>query len=1033
MTDQIEAIDALQEQLRRARAGRDAGKEVDTLLSIGKLSLSDDPGGAHMHFRLAEKVAKKASLEDRLHEAFGGQGRVARRQGDYAGAIEKFLAAEKAAISCGQPVDAGWWTLQRAASLRDAGDTAAAAAAIQEAEACIRPKTDAPSSLLGSVNLFDSHQMLAVAELEGQIGLTAMAEGDPEAAEEAYRNAVDLAEGAESSSDVAVWATNLGNACARRRSYSEALRHYEMAIRAAKEEDDERRLAISAQQMAACYANAHRLAEGGTRLLDIADSLENLSAQFRVVELAMFLFENGVEIEKYAATARRAQELAVKLALPSEQIERLNKEVARSENALAAGRRGKKEEGPTPLELYLPRTMARAQENQDLGLAQDAAHLVCDVRLGLFLAGADDWKRVMGGDILGQVGLDVRVVTDTIEWLVAAEDTASALELLQRFKSVGFASPGLRRLADVGHEYQEAVDYVSAGRVLQTEVDRLSGPAQTTFIRDIHAVRRAGEELLERGEVLRERDPVLAARLGGLIRKEELIDALPHSDPVAIVDYVVTGNGTSGVVLMRGGNTVEAIPFMNKEFTAEHTREMLQLYVDADVPKGFGKAQSQALHKIAKILHDRFLCGLIQQLSKRGATQLILVPDVFTRFLPLHLSLICGNEIQIPGVDIDGSQYLCEVMPVEYASCLQAVAASQIYRRPKRISKVSAFTNPTGDLPATSSALKRFKRKLAKSVKCDLHIGELATVQNVEKAIEKSDVVLFGTHGVFDTAAPERSHLVLHDGNWSMTDMMAMKELVRNPILVLAACEVASAGPSVDERDAYGIPGTLVAAGAATVLANLWPVEDVLMAHLLERFLHHLSHRGYRPSAALFRAVRDIRRMDQRQALELYREQIASLKRSGADDRLIISCENLMEWIEDTDAENPFADPTFWGATVIVGSGWHLPAGASVGSGPVIVDLTIKLSQAVAQFEEGEFQAAARDAREVAGASDGLLRARALVLQAAAMSSGSAICERGKVARSASRLLLEAERTARAEEDDELIAWISQVRQDLED
>src|SRR4030095_2560679 len=92
----------------------------------------------------------------------------------------------------------------------------------------------------------------------------------------------------------------------------------------------------------------------------------------------------------------------------------------------------------------------------------------------------------------------------------------------------------------------------------------------------------------------------------------------------------------------------------------------------------------------------------------RGLNQLILIPDVLTRSVPFHLALACGEEINIPGVDTKGADFLCEVMPVEYAPCLQAVAASQVYQRPKQIERIAAFADPAGDLAVARVAMEEF-------------------------------------------------------------------------------------------------------------------------------------------------------------------------------------------------------------------------------------------------------------------------------------------------------------------------------------
>jgi len=112
--------------------------------------------------------------------------------------------------------------------------------------------------------------------------------------------------------------------------------------------------------------------------------------------------------------------------------------------------------------------------------------------------------------------------------------------------------------------------------------------------------------------------------------------------------------------------------------------------------------------EIAQLLHDNLF---LRAGSRAGCTRRQSAhprSDVLTRNLPLHLSLACGEEINVPGVDTQGANFLCEVMPIEYAPCVQAVAASQVYQRPKRIDRIAAFADPAGDLTVARVAMEEF-------------------------------------------------------------------------------------------------------------------------------------------------------------------------------------------------------------------------------------------------------------------------------------------------------------------------------------
>jgi CHAT domain-containing protein len=262
--------------------------------------------------------------------------------------------------------------------------------------------------------------------------------------------------------------------------------------------------------------------------------------------------------------------------------------------------------------------------------------------------------------------------------------------------------------------------------------------------------------------------------------------------------------------------------------------------------------------------------------------------------------------------------------------------------------------------------------------------------------------------------------------------MLRMPALQKRVLLLLAACEAGAVAATADDRNAWGIPGALVAAGASAVLANLWPVEDITSTYLLERFLHHLGHRGYRPAAALFRAVRDLRRLGRDDALAYCRRHFEMMKSSKAPARAIIGARTMLEWVEDSEEERPFAHPYFWGAAVIFGSGWHLPAGAVVAPIPVTMDNVRRQIEADQLLAEGKPTEALELARLVVDSSDGARRGHACTTMALALLQSSALGSRKPVLRRAARLLDTADRLATNEGDEKLRERAGWVRMQME-
>jgi CHAT domain-containing protein len=118
-------------------------------------------------------------------------------------------------------------------------------------------------------------------------------------------------------------------------------------------------------------------------------------------------------------------------------------------------------------------------------------------------------------------------------------------------------------------------------------------------------------------------------------------------------------------------------------------------------------------------------------------------------------------------------------------------------------------------------------------------------------------IVHFATHGLLDDQHPELSGLVLslvdengrpRDGFLRLNDIYNLR---LNPdLVVLSACQT-GLGKEVRGEGLIGLTRGFMYAGARSVAASLWKVDDVATRELMMRFYGKMFKSGLRPAAAL--------------------------------------------------------------------------------------------------------------------------------------------------------------------------------------
>jgi CHAT domain-containing protein/tetratricopeptide (TPR) repeat protein len=157
-------------------------------------------------------------------------------------------------------------------------------------------------------------------------------------------------------------------------------------------------------------------------------------------------------------------------------------------------------------------------------------------------------------------------------------------------------------------------------------------------------------------------------------------------------------------------------------------------------------------------------------------------------------------------------------------------------------------------------------------------------------------------HGEFDLDDPLRSWLEIGPGErLSAADVLADYALAAE-LVTLSACR-SGVSRVLRGDEPMGLVRAFLSAGARAVLVTLWPVEDTSARLLMECFYRVLCE-GLGPAAALRAAQRYLRSLtlaDVRQILLAWGEDVGDMP--------------------DDEAAQPYADPAFWGAYILIGAG----------------------------------------------------------------------------------------------------------------
>lgn len=688
------------------------------------------------------------------------------------------------------------------------------------------------------------------------------------------QQALDVAQELGNRVDVANGLNNIGIIHRRQRDTDLALDHFRRALAIREELGLTADVAGSLNNLSnverdrgdyrAALATAQRslaLAEASGNQGEIANILDNIGLTYRDLEehaQAVRAYERSLELRRRRGD--RGGEAGTLRGLAQVHVEEgrhvLALDVAQQALALA------RETGQRELVMLSLRTAALAlQRSGDLAGARsrlDEALAVLEAIRADVVGGAEVQQRYFEDAVATYLAM--------VNVQVALAEPSAALEFAERAKGrvLWDLLRGSRAARSRGMTAEErAQEAALRQRVAElgaqsARADRLEsgGQAARSLRAELLAARRAAEDFETRLFAARPELKVNRGQAPDFAAAE--LDALIPDAATALVEYVVGEQSVHLLVATRGPAQAPMVKAYGLGMDRAQVRALVR-----DLRERVER-RDLAVRRTARDIHERLLGPARDQL--RGRSRIVLVPDDALWDLPFQ-ALVTPS-----------GRYLVEECALSSVPSLAVLREVRARHRPSGGGPggtLLALGNPdlgADALPPEVSALRSAELvplpEAEREVKTlgrlygrgssTVLVGGEAREDRLKSLAGSFSVLHLATHGVLDSTAPLRSHVVLTPGAAAEDGLLEAEEIMdlslRADLVVLSACE-SGRGRIATGEGLIGLSWALFVAGSPTSVVSQWKVDSASTSAFMVAFHRNLRASPRRARAEALRAA----------------------------------------------------------------------------------------------------------------------------------------------------------------------------------
>ena len=306
--------------------------------------------------------------------------------------------------------------------------------------------------------------------------------------------------------------------------------------------------------------------------------------------------------------------------------------------------------------------------------------------------------------------------------------------------------------------------------------------------------------------------------------------ALPSD--TAVIQYFLTDTEMFIFVVTQTDFRLHSVP-VNKSELDRQILTYLRTLRRASPELAALTSQSQKLHSV---LIDPILADIAQ------SSTLILIPSGRLNTLPFASLLTESGEPLV-----ERHHIVSLAKPTDFMK----IAGSQ----PKQVAGIVAFANATLDLPAAQKEGEEIKKIYPDS---KLFIGGQANRDNLLKFAPGADILHLATHGLSDPVDSLNNYLALSENGKLTQEEIFNLELGETSLVTLSACNTALSDTTEYEFVA-SIAEAFWLAGARSVVASVWAVDDQSTELLMTEFYRGIKQERLSKAEALQRAQLAVR------------------------------------------------------------------------------------------------------------------------------------------------------------------------------